>query len=100
MSNKSKNADTKEAAKPALVPKLRFPEFQNAGDWTTERLGAVATISAEKVGNNICVPMSITSGVGLVSQEDKFGRVIAGDSYKNYLLLRLSRRFSHLVLGR
>jgi type I restriction enzyme S subunit len=32
--------------------------------------------------------MSITSGVGLVSQEDKFGRVIAGDSYKNYLLLK------------
>jgi type I restriction enzyme S subunit len=40
------------------------------------------------VGNNDCVPMSITSGVGLVSQEDKFGRVIAGHSYKNYLLLK------------
>lgn len=74
--------------KKALVPKLRFPEFQNAGDWTTEKLGAVASISTEKVGNNICVPMSITSGVGLVSQADKFGRVIAGDSYKNYLLLK------------
>ena len=70
-----------------LVPKLRFPEFRAEGDWTTEKLGAVATISTEKVGNNVCVPMSITSGVGLVSQEDKFGRVIAGDSYKNYLLL-------------
>lgn len=72
---------------PALVPKLRFPEFQSAGDWTKERLGSVATISTEKVGANVCVPMSITSGVGLVSQLEKFGRVIAGDSYKNYLLL-------------
>ena len=71
-----------------LVPKLRFPEFQSAGNWTTEKLGALATISTEKVGTNICVAMSITSGVGLVSQEDKFGRVIAGDSYKNYLLLK------------
>ena len=71
-----------------LVPKLRFPEFQSAGAWTTEQLGAVATISTQKVGNNVCVPMSITSGVGLVSQEEKFGRVIAGDSYKNYLLLK------------
>lgn len=71
-----------------LVPKLRFQAFQSAGDWTTEKLGTVATISTEKVGNNVCVPMSITSGVGLVSQEDKFGRVIAGDSYKNYLLLK------------
>jgi type I restriction enzyme S subunit len=71
-----------------LVPKLRFPEFRETGAWTTEKLGAVATISSTKVGNNVCVPMSITSGVGLVSQEDKFGRVIAGDSYKNYLLLK------------
>ena len=71
-----------------LVPKLRFPEFKSAGAWTKEQLGAVATISTQKVGNNVCVPMSITSGVGLVSQEEKFGRVIAGDSYKNYLLLK------------
>ncbi|MDB0573096.1 restriction endonuclease subunit S [Ralstonia solanacearum] len=88
MSSKNKTATKREEAKPALVPKLRFPEFQNAGDWTAEVLRAVATIRTEKVGNNICVPMSITSGVGLVSQEDKFGRVIAGDSYKNYLLLK------------
>jgi type I restriction enzyme S subunit len=74
--------------KATLVPKLRFPEFHSAGAWTTEQLGTVATISTQKVGNNVCVPMSITSGVGLVSQEDKFGRVIAGDSYKNYLLLK------------
>jgi type I restriction enzyme S subunit len=80
------SSKTKPAA--ALVPKLRFPEFQSSGNWTTEKLGALATISTEKVGTNSCVPMSITSGVGLVSQEDKFGRVIAGDSYKNYLLLR------------
>lgn len=88
MSSKTNNTATKDEAKSALVPKLRFPEFQSAGEWTTVKLGAVATIRTEKVGNNICVPMSITSGVGLVSQEDKFGRVIAGDSYKNYLLLR------------
>ena len=88
MSRKTSTADMTEAAKPALVPKLRFPEFQAAGDWTTEQLGTVAAVSTQKVGSNICVPMSITSGVGLVSQEDKFGRVIAGDSYKNYLLLK------------
>lgn len=83
-----KTRATKDKATTGLVPKLRFPAFQSAGDWTTEKLGTVATISTEKVGNNVCVPMSITSGVGLVSQQDKFGRVIAGDSYKNYLLLK------------
>lgn len=71
-----------------MVPKRRFPEFRGSGDWTTAKLGEVASLSTEKVGNADCVPMSITSGVGLVSQEDKFGRVIAGQSYKNYLLLK------------
>lgn len=88
MSSKKKTAATKEEKRPALMPKLRFPQFRSAGNWTTVKLGEVATINAEKVGANNCVPMSITSGVGLVSQEDKFGRVIAGDSYRNYLLLR------------
>ncbi len=71
-----------------LVPKLRFPEFREAGKWTTDTLGSVAKISTEKVGDHTCIPMSITSGVGLVSQMEKFGRVIAGSSYANYLQLK------------
>ena len=88
MSNKNKAIATKDEAKAALVPKLRFPEFRGAGDWTTETLGSLARISTEKVGDKTCIPMSITSGVGLVSQMDKFGRIIAGSSYANYLLLK------------
>ncbi|WP_287879415.1 restriction endonuclease subunit S [Aquitalea sp.] len=88
MSSNNKTTSTIEEAKPALLPKLRFPEFRHASSWTTVKLGAVATISTQKAGNSICVPMSITTGVGLVSQEEKFGRVIAGESYKNYLLLK------------
>jgi len=72
----------------AWVPKLRFPEFQEAGAWESLALGSVASISTKKVGDKTCVPMSITSGVGLVSQMEKFGRVIAGESYKNYLILQ------------
>jgi type I restriction enzyme S subunit len=75
------------ADKPALTPKLRFPEFRGAG-WTTKTLGEVAKPTTEKVGETRCIPMSITSGVGLVSQMEKFGRIIAGNSFKNYLLLR------------
>ena len=88
MSSNTKTTATKEGATRALVPKLRFPEFRDAGEWTTEALGSVATISTEKVGDNTCIPMSITSGVGLVSQLEKFGRIIAGSSYTNYLLLK------------
>ena len=32
--------------------------------------------------------MSVTTGVGLLSQEEKFGRTIAGNSYKNYIRLQ------------
>ncbi|MBX3655517.1 MAG: restriction endonuclease subunit S [Ramlibacter sp.] len=34
MSSKTKATATKEEAKPALVPKLRFPEFRGAEGWT------------------------------------------------------------------
>jgi len=88
MSRKTKTTATKEEARPAQVPKLRFPEFRDAGSWITEALGSVAKISTAKVGDKTCIPMSITSGVGLVSQMDKFGRIIAGSSYANYLQLK------------
>lgn len=72
----------------AFVPERRFPEFQDAGAWENVSLGSIGLISTKKVGDKTCIPMSITSGVGLVSQMEKFGRIIAGDSYKNYLLLQ------------
>ena len=80
--------DVRDDRKPKPTPKLRFPAFQGAGEWTTETLGSLALISTERVADKACLPMSITSGVGLVSQQEKFGRVIAGSSYRNYLLLR------------
>jgi type I restriction enzyme, S subunit len=36
MSSKNKTIATKEEAKPALVPKLRFPEFRDAEGWKEE----------------------------------------------------------------
>ncbi len=39
MSSKTKTTAMKEDAKPALVPKLRFPEFRGAGEWTERPLG-------------------------------------------------------------
>ena len=79
---------TAASGAPASVPERRFLEFQGDSTWTTVTLASVAKISTEKAQNNTCIPMSITSGVGLVSQMEKFGRVIAGESYKNYLLLK------------
>lgn len=70
-----------------IVPWLRFPEFIKAGlDVTT--LGKISSIIKEKAGEDEYILMSITSGVGLIPQKEKFGREIAGDSYKNYVIIK------------
>ena len=71
-----------------IVPSLRFPEFRSAGDWCLQPLSDIAKPISERVGTSECVPMSVTTGVGLLSQEEKFGRIIAGNSYKNYVRLK------------
>lgn len=76
------NKNTKQ-----LVPKLRFPEFQDDADWTTKPLGNLAKLITEKAGNTSQTLLSVTAGVGLVTQLEKFGREIAGDSYKKYVVI-------------
>jgi type I restriction enzyme S subunit len=44
MSSKTKTTATKEEPTPALVPKLRFPEFRDAEGWEQTTLGAVARL--------------------------------------------------------
>lgn len=72
----------------SVLPELRFPEFRSAGDWHFQPLSDIAEPISERVGTTKSVPMSVTTGVGLVSQEEKFGRTIAGDSFKNYIRLQ------------
>ena len=80
---------TKQGSKAeGLVPKLRFPEFRDGGEWVTKPLGEFASLIDERAGSRQFIPLSITSGVGLISQEEKFGRTIAGQQLKNYLVLR------------
>lgn len=72
----------------SLVPRLRFPEFRDAGEWITVELGKLSRLLTERVGSTTCTPYTIISGVGLISQEEKLGRTIAGNSLKNYLVLQ------------
>ena len=83
--SKVKMMSPKDKKKGALVPRLRFPEFRD--EWYSQALGAIASIIKEKAGNKKCTLMSIMTGVGLISQIDKFGKEIAGDQYKNYIIL-------------
>lgn len=69
-----------------LAPKLRFPEFRT--NWVTQRLDAIAQPIVEQAGNRPITPYTVMTGVGLVSQQDRFGRTIAGSAFKNYYVLR------------
>jgi len=66
--------------------KIRFPGF--SGPLTEKKLSDVAVFIDERAGESKYILMSVTSGVGLISQIDKFGREIAGNSSKNYLVIR------------
>lgn len=77
-----------ENKKQPLVPRLRFPRFRDAGEWITVDLGKLSRLLTERVGSTTCTPYTIISGVGLISQVEKLGRTIAGNSLKNYLILQ------------
>jgi len=70
------------------VPKLRFPEFREAGEWNALTLKEISDPVLQKVGKLSLPPVSISAGTGFVLQADKFGRDISGAQYKNYILLR------------
>jgi type I restriction enzyme S subunit len=69
------------------VPKLRFKGFENDGEWEWKTLGEISKLIKEKAGKKKYTLISINSGVGLVTQMEKFGREIAGDSYRNYIVI-------------
>jgi type I restriction enzyme, S subunit len=73
---------------PTATPRLRFPEFRERTGWTSARLGQLAVLVTERVGATDCTPYTVATGVGLVSQQERFGRTIAGNSLKNYVVLR------------
>uniref|UniRef100_UPI00261DF4A8 restriction endonuclease subunit S n=2 Tax=uncultured Brachyspira sp. TaxID=221953 RepID=UPI00261DF4A8 len=70
------------------IPALRFPEFKNSPSWNITNLGEISSMIKEKAGKNKYISMSVISGLGLIPQTEKFGKEIAGDSYKNYIVIR------------
>ena len=79
----------KEDGKPALVPKLRFPEFRGTEGWKETQLQKIAQPVSDRAvtgdGDNV---LSLSGEHGLVLQSDYFGKKIAGDSAERYLKLR------------
>ncbi|UQV45295.1 restriction endonuclease subunit S [Janthinobacterium lividum] len=89
MNNKESKAMSEENnEKRAWAPRLRFPEFRNAGDWDRAGLNEISVPVVERVGDRRLIPVSISAGIGFVRQSEKFGRDISGNQYRVYTLLR------------
>lgn len=71
-----------------MVPKLRFPEFQDAPAWEPVSLRRASVPVNERVGQRKLTPVSISAGIGFVPQAEKFGRDISGNQYQLYTLVR------------
>jgi type I restriction enzyme S subunit len=71
---------------PALLPNLRFPEFQGAEGWAQVILQSIADPVRERAlqseNNEV---LSLSAEYGLVLQSDFFGKKIAGDNIERYL---------------
>lgn len=87
MSSKAKSSAAAGGAS-ALVPKLRFPEFQDAPAWEPVSLRRTSVPVNERVGERKLTPVSISAGIGFVPQAEKFGRDISGNQYQLYTLVR------------
>ncbi|MBL7790796.1 MAG: restriction endonuclease subunit S [Saprospiraceae bacterium] len=74
--------------KNTMTPRLRFPEFREAGEWEEPTLSEISERIDEKVGDLLLTTVSITAGSGFVAQAEKFGRDISGEQYKNYIILK------------
>lgn len=74
--------------KQKLEPKLRFPEFTSMDEWHNYRLEEISNRITERVGDKELSTLSISAGIGFVSQEQKFSRDISGKQYKNYIHIK------------
>jgi type I restriction enzyme S subunit len=77
MSSKEKDTGMKEMVKPALVPKRRFPEFQNVGGWEEKFIGSYLQDCSGRVPPDTELPVYSSTREGLKRQDAYFdGRVL------------------------
>lgn len=74
-------------SKKQLVPKYRFNIYKNSPSWKIKTLGSLSIQINKHTNNKKYILLSSTAGVGLVPQVEKFGKEIAGNSYKNYIVI-------------
>ncbi len=77
MSRKTKTTPSKQEARPALVPKLRFPEFRGAEGWENKTIGPYLEDCSGRVPADTELPVYSSTREGLKRQDAYFdGRVL------------------------
>ena len=73
-----------------LAPRLRFPEFQNAGEWKYISLNEIASPVTDRAtnGGNDTV-LTLSAEHGLVAQGVYFDKKVAGNDVKRYIKIIL-----------
>jgi type I restriction enzyme S subunit len=87
MSSKNKTTPTKDDAKPALAPNLRFPEFRKEDGWHVKKLNELLFAPKKRNRNLELGPtdvLSVSGEHGCVNQIELMGRSYAGVSVKDY----------------
>ncbi len=74
--------------KARIVPRKRFPQFNTNEAWNEPTLGDLSDRIVDKVGSEKLTTLSISAGVGFVSQTEKFDRDISGNQYRNYIRIK------------
>jgi type I restriction enzyme S subunit len=75
MSSKTKTTATKEETPPALVPKLRFPAFQEAGGWKDIPIDSILEVRDERRVPTTEAPLySLTIERGIKEKTDRYNR--------------------------
>ena len=79
----------KKIEKKPLVPRLRFPEFQNAGEWKVKALRDLATRTTKKNHDALQTRVLTNSAeFGVVDQRDFFEKDIANkDNLAGYYIV-------------
>ena len=72
------------------IPELRFPEFENEGEWEEKKLGELVTKVLKKNKNEIIKTVFTNSATdGIIEQRDFFDKDIANKSnLENYYIVR------------
>ena len=68
-----------------LTGKKRLPGF--SGEWSMQPLSQLSKAITKKTADEQYEVLSISAGIGFVNQSEKFGKQIAGEQYKNYIVI-------------